>query len=241
MGEEISPKNLLIDILDELEDPMCQAIDEHVPAYNEIQDWVVDLKSVIDIVEKREGSEKKIMPFEEFNKWFREYGCTVCYLGENGVKLTDCHRQEFSGAHVVISPTECMELDGNPIGTYHTHPFALPLPSRVDINILLRNGHLTDFVGGRVGGRDVLVGYGSFDSSQMKYEMEQKIDPYPGDIWEGAKGAVCMWRAPPDSRGANVSEHIGTIPIYDDTTQRQQFYRQIESLKRSFDIVAQWC
>jgi len=239
--EEISPKNLLLGILDELEDPMCQMIADNVPAYEEIRDWVVDLKSVIDIVKKREGTYQKIMPFEEVNKWFSEYGCTVCYLGENGAKLTDCRRQESSGTHVTISKTTCIEAGGNPIGSYHTHPFMLPLPSAADINNQLRGESIVDFIGGKVGDRDVIVGYGSFDSSLVKYKMEQKIDPYPGDIWEGAKGAVCMWKVPSDSQGANVSAHVGVIPVYDDATQRRQFYKQIEYLKRSFSIVVQWC
>jgi hypothetical protein len=235
------PEILFTRILDELQERMCGISTKQAPAYEKIHDWVVDLKTVIDINEKREGSEKKIVPLKEADNFFKEYGCTICDMGVNGMTMTDCPIIASPGAHVSLSTTECQKSGGEPIGAYHTHPFTLPIPSVSDINIHFREKHLIDFIGGKVGSRDVLVGYGSRDDSRIKYEMRQKINPFPGDVWDRAKGAVCFWTIPPALRKIGGTERVQVIPVYDETAQLREFDRQIEELKRFFDVLVRWC
>jgi len=234
--DEIPPEILLLGILDELQDPMCRIITEHVPAYEKIQDWVVDLGV------GREAAEKKIIPLDEVDKLFVEYGCTICDMGLQGHKLTDRPPRATLGTRVSIQTVECKKAGGKPVGAYHTHPFTLPIPSQGDIENHFRQGRLVDFVGGRVGKRDVLIGYGSHSQSKIRYEIESKIGPFPQrDWWKGTSKAIFLQVRPPGSRWVEGSEQVKSIPVYDDITRLQRFWEQVATMKRVFEVIVRWC
>jgi len=239
--EDLSPEILFTRILDKLQDRMCGITAKQSPPYEKIHAWVVDLKTVIDINKKREGTEEKIIPLKEADNLFKEYGCTICDMGADGMTMTDCPIMASPGAHVSLTTVKCKKAGGNPIGSYHTHPFELPVPSVTDIGIHFREKHLIDLIGGKVGSRDVLVGYGSRYDSRIKYGMQQKIDPFPGDIWGRANGAICFWTIPPELRKIGGTERVGVIPAYDETAQQREFDRRIGELKRIFDVMVRWC
>jgi len=226
---------MLLGMLDGYQDQMCQIIDEHVPPFEKIQPWVVDADTSL------EEFDSKLITLEEYDELFREYGCTICHIPREGIRLTGFPIAPEPGGRQTVRSPECRKAGGEVLGSYHTHPFMLPVPSTVDIENHLQYGYLIGIVGGRVGRRRVLVGYGSNEYSKIKYEMNQKIDPYPGDIWKGVEKIVRTMNRSASSRQAEEIEYVGMIPVYDELTVVKQFWTQVESLKRSFDVVVRWC
>jgi len=234
--EEMPSEMLLLGILDELQEPMCQIIAEHVKTYDKISDWIVDLDA------EEEVAKAKILPLKTVDELFSEYGCTICNMGSaQPHRLMDRPTHAQVGTRVSISETECRYAGGEVTGHYHTHPFALAVPSNGDIVDHFLTGRQVDFIGGRMNDKAVLVGYGSRSDSQIKYEMQQKIEPYLGDIWKGAYGVIRLMIRPPGSRWVEGSERVHSIPVYDEFDAIRQFWTQVESLKRFFDVVVRWC
>ena len=232
-GEKITPRELLLGVLAELQEELCQAVDQHCGRYTrDIESHIVSVDSSIE--EKR----MKLIHLAEAEKWFTEYGCTVCDVGPRGYELTDCAEAE-TGSGIQIEHVECFEkAKGVHIGSFHTHPYGQPTPSRADImNVFIGNRKI-NFIGGLVGGSKVIVGYALRPDSVMRWEIKQQIEPYKGAV--DAKNVVLFVYRPPGATSPD-SLSVKQYEVWDEDEAIDHFVSDLEYLDGIFDVIVHWC
>lgn len=232
-GEKITPRELLLGILAELQEGLCQAVDQHCGRYTrDIESHAVPVDSSI------EEKQMKLIHLREAEKWFTEYGCTVCDVGPRGYELTDCAEAE-TGSSIQVEHVDCFEkAKGMYIGSFHTHPYGQPIPSHADIMSTFASNRKINFIGGLVGGRKVIVGYALRPDSVMRWEIKQRIEPYKGQA--GAKNVVLFVYRPP---GATSPESLSVkqYSVWDEDEAFDHFVRYLEYLDGIFDVIVHWC
>jgi len=149
-------------ILDAMEEVMCRQIDRHCTPNHKIMDVLITPGMDYD-----EASERMLDPWDA-ECYLAEHGCTICRVGPGNFRLTDCDTGH-TAAGCNIDFLECNRLGGKRVGTFHTHPVGLPIPSHPDILCSFNWKTSYDFVGGLVGGRRVIVCYMPRPTSEIKY------------------------------------------------------------------------
>lgn len=229
-------KELLLGVLAELQEPMCQAVDQHCGRYTrDIESHAVSM-----IMSSQEEVQMKLISIEQGDKWFREYGCTICDLGPQGHKLTDCVKGT-TGSGVQIEVEDCHDKErGRRVGTFHTHPYGTAAPSVGDIMNVFIDNRAVNFIGGVVGGRKVIVGYAPHPESVMKWEMKQRIAPY-GSAHKAVTEYVVqfVFRMPEATSPDDLS--IKRYDVFSEEKQMSNFMDDIDYLKSIFDVVVHWC
>lgn len=232
----MQPKDLLLHVLADLKEPMCEAVDRHCGRYTrDIESHAISI-----VMSSQEEMRMKLIQLEEGDKWFAEYGCTICDLGPRGHKLTDCAKGT-TGSGVQIKEENCLkEEQGRNIGTFHTHPYGSAAPSVGDIMNVFIDNRAVNFIGGIVGGRKVILGYAPRPDSIMRWEMRQRVAPY-----ESARRAVTeyavqfVFRLP---EATSPDEHtIMQYKVFSKEKEMTNFMDEIDYLKLIFDVIVHWC
>jgi len=209
MPTDYPPHELLRRVFSELQEELCQAVDRYCGRYTRD----IESNAVSILMSSQEEMGMKVIHLEEGDKWFAEYGCTICDRGHLGLgyKLTDCN-EGTTGSGVQIEDDACRYKErGRNVGTFHTHPYGSAAPSVGDIMNVFVDNRAVNFVGGVVGGRKVIVGYAPRPESIMKWEMKQRIAPYESACRAVTEYAVqFVFRMPGATSGA--------ISLYNDTT-----------------------
>ena len=234
-GASIKPRDLLLAALPDIGKAMCQAADLH-------SGWHIDEidSHIVTRGASQDELKNKIINLEEGDKWFREYGCTICDIGPDGYELTDC-TDSISGASVVYGHDECLgKARAVRAGSFHTHPYGFPLPSYPDVmNTFIGNMRM-NFIGGCVDGRKVLVGYAPRPESYIKWEMRQKIDPYEAFKRANVDKFIYFLYRPPGS--TSIEEVVvKEFAAYDKDEKMDRFVMGLEYLSGIFDVIVHWC
>jgi hypothetical protein len=234
-GASIEPRELLLGALAELEKSMCQAVDLHCGWHiRDIESHIVE-RSVT-----QEEVQMKLISIEQGDKWFREHGCTICDLGQDGYELTDC-ADSVTGGSLLFESNECFGKPGAArAGIFHTHPYGLPTPSYRDVMSTFTGNLRINFIGGQIDGEKVIVGYSPRPESYIKWEMKQRIEPY--DEFKNAdvdKFINFLYRPP---WGTSVEEvFIKQFGVYDEDEKMDHFVKDLEYLNTVFDVIVHWC
>lgn len=231
-------KELLLSVLTELQEEMCQAVDMHCGQH--IRD--IESHAVSIVMSSKDEMEMKVISIEQGDKWFAEYGCTICDLGPQGYKLTDCIKGT-TGSGVRIDIKDCYDKErGRRIGTFHTHPYGGASPSVGDIMsaFIEPESSAINFVGGVVGGRKVIMGFAARPDSMMKWEMKQKVEPY-----DSARTAVTEYvvqfafRMPEATSSSKPS--IQRYNVFSEDKEISNFMDNLDYLESVFDVIVHWC
>jgi hypothetical protein len=218
----------LEDILDILQDAMCSQIDRHVMSKEDVEGWLITPGMDDD---DRSVREMDIVDTEHLN----EHGCTICEV--NGAyRLTDC-ATGTTAASCNIDILDCMRQGGRRVGTFHTHPIGLPIPSDPDIMCGFDWKTSFDFVGGKVAGREVIVGYTGRPTSEMRYGHLRGMSMiHPGAEMFGSMpgepiGVIGFYREEPGPLPSDILADFDSIfPVeYYDEDDRVEFREELES------------
>ena len=234
-GTKITPRELLLGALAELEKPMCQAADLH-------SGWHIrDIESHIVLRgASQDEIQMKIVSIEQGDKWFREYGCVICDIGPDGYELTDC-ADSMTGGSVVLDDVECTGR-GKRVraGIFHTHPYGLPTPSYRDVMSTFIGNLGINFIGGYVDGQKVIVGYSPRPESYIKWEMLQRVEPMEEFKDANVDKFIYFLYRPP---GATSAEEVVVkqFAVYDEDEKMDRFVESLEYLNRVFDVIVHWC
>lgn len=215
-------------ILDTLQDAMCSQIDRHVMSREDTEGWLItpDMDD-----EDRSVREMDIVDTEHLN----EHGCTICKV--NGIyKLTDCATSD-TAASCNIDVLDCMRQGGRRVGTFHTHPTGLPIPSDDDLMCGFNWKTAFDFVGGKVAGRDVIVGYTGRPESEMRYGHLRAMSMIrPGAEIFGSMpgepvGKICFYREEPGPLPSELLAMFDSVfpAEYYDEEDRAEYKEELES------------
>jgi len=172
-------------LLDLFQDEMCKQIELHTTGVEEFEQWIMPFEvrageSIEDagLDALRTVPLDRIIDKETAISLFAEYGCLICKIDE-AYHLSDCHTTEGALEHTQ-DPHDCFIGEGDVAGDFHIHPVGLPIPSTTDLNFVLSakafcaRGNFF-FIGGKVGGRCVIVGYIVDETSKVRYEIFKKI------------------------------------------------------------------
>lgn len=222
-------------ILNSLQDKMCSQIDRHCMSKEEVYDWLItpDMDD-----EDRSVREMDIVDTEHLN----EHGCTICEIG-GAYRLTDC-ATSTTAASCNIDVMDCMRQGGRRVGTFHTHPMGLPIPSDPDLMCGFNWKTSFDFVGGKVAGRDVIVGYTGRPESEMRYGHLRAMSIIrPGSEIFGSMpgepiGVISFYREEPGPLPSELLEDFDSVfpAEYYDEESRAEFREELESGEIPYDF-----
>ena len=238
MQPDYSPLGMLRSAFTELQEEMCQAVDRYCGQHTRD----IESRAVSIIMSTEEEMRMKLVSLEEGDKWFAEYGCTICDLGPRGHKLTDCIKGT-TGSGVRIENDECYDKErGSRIGTFHTHPYGGAAPSVGDImNVFIDKRHrAVNFIGGVVGGHKVIVGYALRPESIMKWEMKQRFTPYRSACRAVTEYVVQFVFRMPEATSADDLT-IQRYDVFSEDKQMSNFMDDIDYLKTIFAVIVHWC
>jgi len=165
-----------------------------------------------------------------------EHGCTICKVAGE-YRLTDC-ATSTTAASCSIDVLDCMRQGGERVGTFHTHPTGLPIPSDPDLMCTFNWKTAFDFVGGKVGGRDAIVGYTGRPESEMRYGHLRAMSimrPGGGEIFGPMPGEpigeISFYREEPGPLPSEILEDFDSIfpTDYYDEEDRTEFRKELES------------
>lgn len=216
-------------IFDTLEDRMCKQIERHCIPVSKVEDLIIT-----EDMDWEARAEREMDPFDAENM-LAEHGCTICRLVAPDFRLTDCDTG-YTAAGCTIDFLECVRLGGKRVGTFHTHPIGLPIPSHPDIKCSFEWKTSFDFVGGLVGGREVIVCYIPKDISEMKYEHLEAMHvlrngvPIPNFPPGEPLGVIRFFREDPGPMASELLEDFDSIfpPEYYDEDQIKEFREELE-------------
>lgn len=217
-------------ILDAMEEMMCRQIEKHCHPVSALMDVIITPDMSDEDVSDR-------ILYDQFDAehYLAEHGCTICRMGQGKFRMTDCHTGE-TAAGCNIDVLECIEAGGKRVGTFHTHPVGLPLPSHPDIKCSFNWKTSYDFVGGLVGGRKVIVCYIPRPTSEIQYGHLEGMSVFsstpaiPNFPAAEPMGHIRFWREDP---GPMVSEILEDFDAHfpDDYYDRDQRHEFMEDLK----------
>ena len=225
----VSRLETLEHILNTMKDAMCDRIERHCVPNKEIEDWII----TPDMDDETQTS--LMMDMFEAEKYLAEHGCTICKVGET-YRLTDCDTGH-TAAGCTIDIIDCVHQGGRRVGTFHTHPTGLPIPSHDDLLCGFNWKTSYDFIGGKVGGRDVIVGYTPRPTSEMRYGHLAAMSIFRpgGTVWGDMPGEpIGVIRFYRENPGPMVSEllkdfdYIFSSDMYDED-ERAEFREELES------------
>lgn len=216
-------------ILDVCEEQMCLRIDKHCQPNSKILDVLIKPDMDDD-----EAQDRMLDPYDA-ECYLAEHGCTICRAGPGDFMMTDCETGH-TAAGCKIDFLECVGLGGKRVGTFHTHPVGLPLPSHPDIMCSFNWKTSYDFVGGLVGGRKVIVCYTPRPTSEMKYGHLQGMCifrdrvPIPNFPSGEPIGVIRFYREDPGPMASELLEDFDNIFPSDcyDEDQRHEFREDIK-------------
>jgi len=234
-GASIKPRDLLLGALPDIKKEMCQAADLHTG-------WHIrDIEShIVSRCVSQDEVQTKLIHLEQGDKWFREYGCTICDLGPNGYELTDCV-DSVTGGSIMFDDTECAgRPKGARVGAFHTHPYGLPTPSYMDVMSTFIGNLGINFIGGYVDEQKVIVGYSPRPESYIKWEMLQRVEPMEEFKDANVDKFINFLYRPP---GATSAEEVVVkqFAVYDEDEKMDRFVENLEYLNRVFDVIVHWC
>lgn len=234
-GAKITPRELLLSAIAELEKPMCKAVDLHCGWH------IADIESrIVTRGMTQEEVQMKLISIEHGDKWFREYGCAICDLGQDGYELTDCV-DSVTGGSIMFESNECFGKHGaTRAGVFHTHPYGMPTPSYRDVVSTFIGNLQINLIGGQIDGKKVIVGYSPRPESYIKWEMLQRVDPYDEFKNAGVNKFINFLYRPP---GATSIEEVFVkrFGVYDEGEKMDRFVEDLEYLNRIFDVIVHWC
>lgn len=233
-GSAIKPRDLLLGALADIRKEMEQAVDLHCGWHiREIESHIVE-RGI-----PAEEQQMKLIHLREADKWFREYGCTVCDLGPDGFELTDC-ADSISGSSIIIQNDECFgKPRGNAVGAFHTHPYGLPTPSYADIMSTFIGNRRVNFIGGQVGEYKAIVGYSPHPESAMRWEIKQRIEPFEEYKNEDVDTVINFLYRPPGATSPD-SVSVKQYAVFDDDEKMDHFIKNLEYLDGIFEVVVHW-
>ena len=216
-------------ILNTLQEKMSSQIDRHVMSKEDVEDWLItpDMGD-----EERSVREMDIVDTELLS----EHGCTICEVAGE-YRLTDC-ATSTTAASCNIDILDCMRQGGRRVGTFHTHPTGLPIPSDPDLMCGFNWKTSFDFVGGKVAGRDVIVGYTGRPESEMRYGHLRAMSimrPGGGEIFGAMPGEpigeISFYREELPPLNSELLQDFDAIfpPEYHSEEERAEFREELES------------
>jgi hypothetical protein len=218
----------LEDILDAMQDAMCSQLDRHVMSKKDVEGWLITPGMDDD---DRMFRQMDIVDTEHLN----EHGCTICEVA-GAYRLTDCATSD-TAASCNIDTRDCMRQGGRRVGTFHTHPMGLPIPSDPDIMCGFDWKTSFDFVGGKVAGREVIVGYTGRPESEMRYGHLRAMSIMgPGREIFGSMpgepiGVIGFYREEPGPLPSELLKDFDDVfpTEYYDEEDRAEFREELES------------
>lgn len=228
-------KELLLSVLTGLQEEMCQSVDLHCGWH------ISDIEShVVMQGMTQEEVQAKLIHLEEGDKWFREYGCTICDLGQGDYELTDC-TDSVTGGSLLFESNECFGKPGaTRAGVFHTHPYGLPTPSYRDVMSAFTGNLGINFIGGQVDGNKAIVGYSPRPESYIKWEIKQKVEPYDKFKTVGVSKFINFLYRPP--WGTSIEDvFVKQFGVYDEGEKMDRFVKDLEYLESIFDVIVHWC
>jgi proteasome lid subunit RPN8/RPN11 len=211
-------------LLDAMEDVMCRQIDKHCQPNSKVM-------GVLITPDMSDAEAEELVLYDQYDaeNYLAEHGCTICRMGQGKFQLTDCETGH-TAAGCNIDFLECVNAGGKRIGTFHTHPVGLPIPSHPDIKCCFNWKTSYDFVGGLVGGRRVIVCYMPRPTSEMKYEhleamcVFQSRVPIPNFPDGEPIGHIRFWREDPGPMASELLEDFEAhfpLDYYDEETRHE--------------------
>lgn len=219
---------ILEHIIDTLQEKMCSQIDRHVMSKEDVDGWLITPDMDDD---DRMERQMDIVDTELLS----EHGCTICKVAGE-YRLTDC-ATSTTAASCSIDVLDCMRQGGRRVGTFHTHPTGLPIPSDPDLMCTFNWKTAFDFVGGKVAGRDVIVGYTGRPTSEMQYGHLRAMSIIrPGSEIFGAMpgdpvGKISFYREEPPPLNSEMLDDFDAIfpSDYYSEEERAEFREELES------------
>lgn len=217
-------------ILDVMEERMCRQIEKHCTPIEKLADVII----TPDMEEDDDVYDMVLDPFDA-ECYLAEHGCTICRVGPADFRMTDCDTGH-TAAGCVIDFLECNRIGGKRIGTFHTHPVGLPIPSHPDIRCSFNWKTSYDFIGGLIGGRKVIVCYVPRPTSEMRYGHLEAMSmygsrvPIPNFPSGEPLGVIRFYREDPGPLASEVLEDFDTHfpPDYYDEETRHEFREDLE-------------
>lgn len=211
-------------MLNVMEERMCREIDKHCKPVSELMDVLItpDMEDDEDIYER-------VLDSFDAECYLAEHGCTICRVGSGDFRMTDCDTGH-TAAGCNIDFLECVNAGGKRVGTFHTHPVGLPIPSHPDIMCSFNWKTNYDFVGGMVGERRVIVCFIPRPTSELQYghltaiSMCRDMTPIPNFPQGTPIGIIRFWREDPGPMASELLEDFDSIfsrEYYDEDTRHE--------------------
>lgn len=212
---------------------MCEEASAHCITSEELMPWAIPVtaKGCSDRIH-----DMPVMSHQDSMRLLSEYSAIVC-MTDGAHLLTGCNKSD--------TPLQCesrvsscrIGAGGEDVGTFHTHPIGLPIPSDLDIQGPEWSDTSYHFIGGKVAGKPAVFGYAlKHPESYVKHAIYAGVQA-PLPLEEPPEMPTWIVQSVLDA-----SDKQCIIAIHSDEAQVRGFDTRIAELSMILPATAvRWC